>query len=122
MGFLKQMKDMKNVVSQAPAMVGPVHVEAIELDRLRARDARRGLPRVDRTAGLPCLEEHAMAVFGHRQDARDFIGRLAARNEPGLDAQRNDLLRDLVVDERLVADLIQATRSVAAALGELPPI
>jgi len=35
---------------------------------------------------------------------------------------RGEYEGDLVVDERLVADLKQATRSVAAALGELPPI
>jgi len=35
---------------------------------------------------------------------------------------RGEYEGDLVDDERLVADLIQATRSVAAALGELPPI
>ena len=29
---------------------------------------------------------------------------------------------DLVVDERLVADLIQATKAVGAALGKLSPI
>lgn len=35
---------------------------------------------------------------------------------------RGEYEGDLIVDDRLVADLIQATKAVASALGKLPPI